>query len=59
MIAALAVGFFLSLDNFRSAIAIGTIPFRFRRAVQIAVVFGVWDALAPLAGGVLGHYSAR
>jgi putative Mn2+ efflux pump MntP len=56
MIEVLALGFFLSLDNFRSSIAIGTIPFRFRRAVQIAIVFGVWDGLAPLVGGVLGHY---
>lgn len=56
MIEVLALGFFLSLDNFRSSIAIGTIPFRFRRAVQIAVIFGIWDGLAPLVGGVFGHY---
>lgn len=56
MLAVLALGFFLSLDNFRSSIAIGTIPFKFRRAIQIAVVFGFWDTVAPLAGGVLGHY---
>jgi putative Mn2+ efflux pump MntP len=56
MIEVLALGFFLSLDNFRSSIAIGTIPFRFRRAVQIAIVFGVWDGVAPLVGGLLGHY---
>lgn len=56
MLEVLALGFFLSLDNFRSSVAIGTIPFGLRRAVQIAVVFGVWDAVAPLVGGVLGHY---
>lgn len=56
LVEVLALGFFLSLDNFRSSIAIGTIPFGFGRAVQIALVFGVWDALAPLVGGVLGHY---
>lgn len=56
MIEVFALGFFLSLDNFRSSIAIGTIPFGLRRAVQIAIVFGVWDGLAPLAGGVLGHH---
>lgn len=50
------LAFTLSLDNFRSAIAIGTVPFRFTRAMQIALVFGVWDALAPLLGGVLGQY---
>jgi manganese efflux pump family protein len=52
----LVLGFTLTLDNFRSAIAIGTVPFRLRRAVQIAVVFGIWDAVAPLVGGLLGHY---
>lgn len=59
MIEVLALGFFLSLDNFRSSIAIGTIPFRFRRALQIAIVFGVWDGVAPLVGGVLGHYAGK
>lgn len=56
MLETLALGFFLSLDNFRSSIAIGTIPFKFRRALQIAIVFGIWDTVAPLIGGVLGHY---
>ena len=56
MIAVIVLGFFLSLDNFRSSIAIGTIPFGFRRAVQIAVVFGVWDGLAPLAGDLVGRF---
>ena len=56
MIEVLALGFFLSLDNFRSSIAIGTIPFNVRRAVQIAIVFGLWDGITPLVGGVLGHY---
>lgn len=56
MIEVLALGFFLSLDNFRSSIAIGTIPFSIRRALQIALVFGIWDGMAPLVGGVLGRY---
>lgn len=51
----IALAFGLSLDNFRSAIAIGTIPFGWRRAVQIALIFGVWDAVGPLVGGLLGH----
>jgi putative Mn2+ efflux pump MntP len=46
----------LSLDNFRSSIALGTVPFGVRRAVQIALVFGFWDAAAPLLGGILGRY---
>lgn len=56
MIAIIALGFFLSLDNFRSSIAIGTIPFGVRRAVQIAVVFGVWDGVAPLVGDAAGRF---
>lgn len=52
----LALGFFLSLDNFRSSLAIGTVPFGVRRALQIALVFGFWDFVAPLAGVVLGHW---
>ncbi|MCE0765300.1 manganese efflux pump [Pseudonocardia kujensis] len=56
MIEILTLGFFLSLDNFRSSIALGTVPFSLARAVQIALVFGFWDFLAPLVGGVAGHY---
>ena len=52
----LVLAFALTLDNFRSSIALGTIPFGFRRAVQIAVIFGFWDALAPLVGALLGGY---
>ncbi|MFJ8917700.1 manganese efflux pump MntP family protein [Amycolatopsis sp. NPDC102389] len=52
----LALAFGLSLDNFRSSIAIGTIPFGWRRALQVALVFGLWDALGPLLGGILGSY---
>jgi putative Mn2+ efflux pump MntP len=46
----------LSWDNFRSSVAVGTVPFGIRRAVQIALIFGFWDTLAPLAGGLLGRY---
>jgi manganese efflux pump family protein len=59
VIEVLGLGLFLSLDNFRSSIAIGTIPFGFRRALQIAIVFGFWDGLAPLLGGVLGHFAGK
>ena len=46
----------LSWDNFRSSVALGTVRFGVRRAVQIALIFGFWDAVAPLAGGLLGRY---
>lgn len=51
----LLLAFALSLDNFRSAVALGTVPFSMRRAIQIALIFGIWDGLAPLAGGLLGN----
>jgi manganese efflux pump family protein len=50
------LGFTLSLDNFRASIALGTLPFSLGRAVQIALMFGLWDGLAPLVGGLLGTY---
>ena len=55
----LGVGFFLSLDNFRVSIALGTVPFTLRRAMQIALTFGLWDGLMPLAGLWLGRYVGR
>ena len=53
------LAFALSWDNFRSSVALGAVPFGLRRAVQIALVFGFWDAAAPLAGGLLGRYSGE
>lgn len=52
----LVLGFVLSLDNFRASIAFGTVPFGVRRVVQVALMFGVWDAVMPLAGLLLGGY---
>lgn len=50
------LGFALSLDNFRVSIALGTVPFGFRRAVQVALTFGLWDGLMPLVGLLVGGY---
>jgi putative Mn2+ efflux pump MntP len=52
----LILGFALSLDNFRTAIALGALRLRWGRAVQVALVFGFWDGLAPLVGVLLGRY---
>lgn len=52
----LVLGFVLSLDNFRASIALGTVPFSFRRTLQVALMFGLWDAVMPLAGLLLGSY---
>jgi putative Mn2+ efflux pump MntP len=49
------LGFVLSLDNFRVAIALGTVPFGLKRAVQVALTFGLWDTIMPLIGLLIGH----
>lgn len=51
----LVLGFILSLDNFRVAIALGTVPFGLKRMVQVALTFGLWDAVMPLAGLLIGN----
>jgi putative Mn2+ efflux pump MntP len=56
IIGLVVLAFALSLDNFRSSIALGTVPFGVGRAIQIALVFGFWDAVAPLVGGEIGSY---
>ena len=52
----LILGFTLSLDNFRTAIALGPLRFSWVRGVQVALVFGLCDAVAPLVGILVGHY---
>jgi manganese efflux pump family protein len=52
----LILGFTLSLDNFRTAIALGGLRFSWGRALQVAAVFGLCDAVAPLVGIVVGRY---
>jgi manganese efflux pump family protein len=52
----LIVGFTLSLDNFRTALALGPLRLGRRHAGQVALAFGLWDGVAPLVGIVAGHY---
>jgi putative Mn2+ efflux pump MntP len=52
----LILGFTLSLDNFRTAIALGALRLRWRHAAQVALAFAFWDAVAPLAGILVGQY---
>jgi putative Mn2+ efflux pump MntP len=52
----LILGFTLSLDNFRTAIALGGLRLKSRQAGQVALAFGLWDAVAPLVGIFVGHY---
>jgi putative Mn2+ efflux pump MntP len=49
------LGFVLSLDNFRVSIALGTVPFGLKRAVQVALTFGLWDGIMPLIGLMIGR----
>ena len=51
----LVLGFVLSLDNFRVSIVLGTVPFGLKRAVQVALTFGLWDAVMPLIGLLVGR----
>ncbi|PKW05156.1 Putative Mn2+ efflux pump MntP [Streptomyces sp. 1222.5] len=51
----LVLGFVLSLDNFRVSIALGMVPFGLKRAMQVALTFGLWDAVMPLVGLLIGH----
>jgi putative Mn2+ efflux pump MntP len=51
----LALGFVLSLDNFRVSIILGTVPFSLKRAVQVALTFGLWDGIMPLVGLLIGR----
>jgi manganese efflux pump family protein len=55
----LLLGFTLSLDNFRTSVALGAIQLSWRRAVKVALVFGFWDGLAPLVGILVGDYLGR
>jgi manganese efflux pump family protein len=50
------LGFTLSLDNFRTAVALGGLRLNWRRSLEVAVVFGLCDGLAPLVGILIGHY---
>ena len=55
----LILGFTLSLDNLRTAIVFGALPLSWRRSVQIALMFGFWDGVAPLVGILIGQYSSE
>jgi putative Mn2+ efflux pump MntP len=51
----LVLGFVLSLDNVRVSVALGTVPFGLKRAVQVALTFGLWDGVMPLIGLLVGR----
>ena len=55
----LILGFTLGLDNFRTAILLGALRLTRRHAVQVALVFGFWDMMAPLVGILAGDVFAE
>ena len=55
----LLLGITLGLDNFRTAIVLGALRLTWRDAAQVALVFGFWDAVAPLVGILGGQYFAE
>ena len=56
LVNALALGFVLSLDNFRTSVLLGPLPMRWRRRVLVAANFGFWDGATPLIGLLIGGY---
>jgi manganese efflux pump family protein len=56
VISLLTLGATLSLDNFRTAIALGGLKPTLRRSVKTSFIFGLWDAIAPMVGIIVGHY---
>jgi manganese efflux pump family protein len=59
VIALLTLGFTLSLDNFRVSVVLGGLKPTWRRSVKTSLIFGLWDAVAPAVGIVLGHYLSQ
>jgi manganese efflux pump family protein len=52
----LALGFVLSLDNFRSSLVLGGLKPTFLQSVKTSAIFGVWDGVAPVVGILIGHF---
>jgi len=59
VISLLTLGFTLSLDNFRISIALGGLKPTLRRSVKTSFIFGLWDAMAPLVGIIVGNYLSQ
>jgi len=55
----LILGFILSLDNFRTAVALGPLGLGKGRAALVALAFGVCDGVAPLVGVLAGRQASQ
>src|SRR3954449_5380751 len=53
------LGITLSLDNFRTAVILGALRLSWRHAIQVALVFGFWDMVAPAVGILIGDAFAE
>ncbi|NYE95458.1 putative Mn2+ efflux pump MntP [Psychromicrobium silvestre] len=56
MIALILLGFGLSLDNFRTSIALGGLKPTLRQSINTSAIFALWDGVAPLVGMLIGEY---
>jgi putative Mn2+ efflux pump MntP len=54
--ALLSLGLTLSLDNFRSSLVLGGLKPSFGQSVKTSAIFGLWDAVAPAIGILIGHF---
>jgi putative Mn2+ efflux pump MntP len=54
--ALIALGFRLSLDNFRTSIVLGGMKPSLLRSVKTSAIFGLWDGIAPAVGIIVGSY---
>ena len=59
LLSLLILGFVLSLDNARLAVALGVFDLGWRRALRVALVFGLWDGISPLVGLLIGRYFGK
>lgn len=54
----LALGLLVGLDNLRVGIGLGALDLSPRRRRQMALAFGLFEALMPLAGALMGAWLA-
>jgi len=56
MIAVIALGFVLGMDNFRTSIVLGLLKPTWRESLKTSLYFGLWDGVAPLVGMLVGVF---
>lgn len=56
MLGLIALGFALSLDNFRTSIALGGLKPTLRQSTRTSLIFSMWDGLAPVVGLLCGEF---